>query len=276
MKNTLVEEVVIQKYTGQNGLNIHHDTIMIEEPLQINTIDAINGKKPSSITMRSPGHDSELALGFMYGEGMIDSKAAIEKVIVSDGQTDVYFKEDHQSKIKSERNFYITSSCGVCGKSSIEELKIHSGKKEVVKTFDPKKIENLYTQMQSAQSSFVMTGGCHGAAIFDYEGNLIVCREDVGRHNAVDKCAGYLFNNELISENEYILCLSGRSCYELIQKALRINCTIVISIGAATSLAVQTAAEFNITLMGFYRPDRYNVYSGGDRVMRESGDRGIG
>ena len=247
-------------------MSIMDDTVMKESPLQINTIDHKNGKKASSITMRSPGNDAELAVGFMYGEGMIRHPSEIEKVETEEGIANVFFKGTHLPLTKTERNFYITSSCGVCGKSSIEELMIHGEPMKILKKIDPHKIQQFYVIMQEHQAAFKATGGCHGAAVFNYSGELVVSREDVGRHNAVDKCSGYLFNNELIQKDEYILCLSGRSCYELIQKAIRINCSTVISIGAATTLAIETAKAFNITLIGFFRSDSSNVYSIAERI----------
>lgn len=244
------------------------DVVMIEEPLQINTVTSRSEKKPSSITMRTPGHDTELAIGFMYNEGIINHKSDIINSIEANGQVDLYLGPNVNTSTNDiERNFYITSSCGVCGKSSIDALQIHADKIPLNKKMDVATIKNMYDQMKSGQSSFIQTGGCHGAGIFDHEGNLIVMREDVGRHNAVDKCAGFLFQNIENLNEEYVLCLSGRSCYELIQKGVRMNCSIIISIGAATSLAVETAREFNVTLIGFYKNSSFNIYSGAERLI---------
>jgi len=267
MKNTLIKTTEVDKITSSEH-KFFDDQVMIEEPLQINTIEISGAKKPSSITMRSPGHDADLALGFMYNEGMINHSQDILKTEEKYGEVDVYFSEHFESKsLLKERNFYITSSCGVCGKSSIEELKIHADKKPVNAKLNSSLISKMYQIMSDSQTAFNATGGCHGAGVFDYEGNLVILREDVGRHNAVDKCGGYLFKNDRISNHEYILCLSGRSCYELIQKAIRMNCSTIISIGAATSLAIETAKEFNISLIGFYKKDSLNIYAVKERIV---------
>ena len=144
---------------------------------------------------------------------------------------------------------------------------MHSEPKKINKLFSPDIIIGLYEEIRLKQKSFKLTGGSHSAAVFNYEGEMIVLREDVGRHNAVDKCAGYLYKNGLLESNEYILCLSGRSCYELIQKAVRMNCTTIISIGAATSLAIETAFQFNVTLIGFFKDTSYNIYNGQERLL---------
>lgn len=244
------------------------DFVMIEEPLQINTVNHLSEKKPASITMRTPGNDLELAIGFMYNEGILNHKNDLIRSHENFGEVDLYFSKNVQaSPMDIERNFYITSSCGVCGKSSIEALQIHSEKKVINKKLSIDAIKNMYSQLKSGQSAFNETGGCHSAGLFDHAGNMIVMREDVGRHNAVDKCAGFLFQNTEIGLDEYVLCLSGRSCYELIQKGIRMNCSIIISIGAATSLAVETAREFNITLIGFYKGQTFNIYNGIERLI---------
>ena len=244
------------------------DLVMIEEPLQINIVNHLSEKKPSSITMRTPGHDTELAIGFMFNEGIINHRNDLLKSSELNGQVDLYLGPDvNTNSNEIERNFYITSSCGVCGKSSIDALQIHAEKKPYNKKMAISNIKKMYDQMKASQSSFIQTGGCHGAGIFDFQGNLIVMREDVGRHNAVDKCAGFLFENSHPTDQEYVLCLSGRSCYELIQKGIRMNCSIIISIGAATSLAVETAKEFNITLIGFYKDRSFNIYNGTERLI---------
>jgi len=263
----LIQSVDIIKFK-KNQRTAVMDDVMIEEPLQINTISKDLGKKPSSITMRTPGHDDELALGFMFNEGIINEARDIVKTTVGDGEVNLYFNDHISADTKdTERNFYITSSCGVCGKSSIDALKMHSEPKMVNKLFSPEIIKSMYEEIRLNQKSFVLTGGSHSAAVFNYEGKLIVLREDVGRHNAVDKCAGYLFKNGLLASDEYILCLSGRSCYELIQKAVRMNCTTIISIGAATSLAIETAFQFNVTLIGFFKDTGYNIYNGQERQI---------
>ncbi|MCO6461938.1 MAG: formate dehydrogenase accessory sulfurtransferase FdhD [Saprospiraceae bacterium] len=242
------------------------DIIMVEEPLQIST--AIQGKSPQSlsITMRSPGNDAQLALGFLYNEGIIQIGEKVTFKELPTGQINVFLSQ--QVDLKSpERNFYMTSSCGVCGKSSIDSLKIHAAPKKLNKKLNYKLIDQLYELMDRNQHAFNMTGGCHGAGVFTYDGENITVMEDVGRHNAVDKCAGELFLNNLLNQDEYILCLSGRSCFELIQKAIRMNCTTVIAIGAATSLAIETAKEFNITLIGFYKHYHFNIYTCKERII---------
>lgn len=242
------------------------DEVMIEEPLQISVINKDDIPSPLSITMRTPGHDVLLAVGFMYNEGMIDLQDQITETRLSPGEVGIRLEKPLTPEFSS-RNFYMTSSCGVCGKSSIDALKVHAPVRTFNKKLHAGHISRMYHAMSAMQKAFSRTGGCHGAGIFDYNGDPVAVFEDVGRHNAVDKCTGHLLMEKRLENDEYILCLSGRSCYELIQKAVRINCTTVISIGAPTSLAIETAKAFNLSLIGFYKPENFNIYTGGERIV---------
>ena len=265
MEDKVIKQITVHRYSEDSFFD-KQDLIMIEEPLQINSVNKNGIVQPLSITMRTPGNDEELALGFMYNESIINIEDQAFSEINSKGEVNVHFNLPKDTQTHA-RNFYMTSSCGVCGKSSIDALKINASSKEINQQLNHSTISRLYEKMSLHQSAFKSTGGCHGAGIFTYEGELVTLMEDVGRHNAVDKCAGYMYQNDLLEKNEYIMCLSGRSCYELIQKAVRMNCTTIISIGAATSLAVDTAMEFGITLIGFYKPYNFNIYTYKERII---------
>lgn len=242
------------------------DVVMIEEPLQINTLSTDGKISQLSITMRTPGNDAELALGFIYNEGLVQLDDSVSVINQSGNIILIKMGSNFQGQT-SKRNFFMTSSCGVCGKSGLDDLTINAPARKIGKVLDHRLISNMYDQLKKAQTAFKETGGCHGAGVFDYNGEEIVIREDVGRHNAVDKCAGFLWMKELMEKDEYVLCLSGRGCYELIQKAIRMNCSTVICIGAVTSLAINTARDFGITLIGFFRPYNFNIYTYKERII---------
>jgi len=265
MENKLTRVEHIVRIRSGNPFVIE-DEVMIEEPLQISVIDKNGIPSPLSITMRTPGHDVLLAIGFMYNEGMIDLQDQITETRLSPGEVGIRLEKPVAAGFAS-RNFYMTSSCGVCGKSSIDALKVHAPVRAFNKKLHTGHISRMYHTMSAMQKAFSLTGGCHGAGVFDYNGDPVAVFEDVGRHNAVDKCTGHLLMEKKLENDEYILCLSGRSCYELIQKAVRINCTTVISIGAPTSLAIETAKAFNLSLIGFYKPENFNIYTGRERIV---------
>ncbi len=256
-----------------------NDTLAVEEPLEIRLGFVENGKfthKAISITMRTPGNDFELAAGFLFTEGILQSKNQIKHIkhcgtfpnnqntVRIDLMPDIYiaFK-------KLERNFYTTSSCGVCGKSSLESLA--TGAKKIKQNNFPQIsaeiIHELPNKLRADQTVFDDTGGLHAAALFDETGNLIELREDVGRHNAVDKLIGKQFLADKIPLADKILFLSGRASFELIQKAVMAQIPIVCAVGAPSSLAVEAARKFNITLLGFVRDNRFNIYTGKQRVL---------
>lgn len=275
----------IQIITFNNGeYNESSDLLAVEEPLEIRIgYGKANDReqKNISVTMRTPGHDFELALGFLFTEGIIENALEVKQIKYC---TDLNTKENNQNIVrvelseaveidfnKMQRNFYTTSSCGVCGKSSIEAIKTVC---DIPKSNNLFKVNHtvitcLPNKLRTQQNVFKHTGGIHGCALFDLNGNMELSREDVGRHNALDKLIGSLINNknEINSFEEKILLLSGRASFELIQKAAMLGVKIVCAVGAPSSLAVQTAIEFDITLIGFLRENRFNIYSHSDRII---------
>ena len=257
------------------------DTLAVEEPLEIRVGYQENGKtthKAVSITMRTPENDHELAAGFLFTEGILNSKNQIETIkhcgkfpnnrntvrLDLSAETSIDFK-------KLERNFYTTSSCGVCGKSSIESLT--TGAKPIERVDFPRvsaaTIHELPHKIRERQKVFDKTGGLHAAALFDVDGELIDLKEDVGRHNAVDKLIGAQFLAGNLPLADKILFLSGRASFELLQKAVMANIPIVCAVGAPSSLAVEAARNFNVTLLGFVRDGRFNIYHGFERLNNE-------
>jgi FdhD protein len=275
----------IQIITFNNGeYNQSSDLLAVEEPLEIRIgYGKANDReqKNISVTMRTPGHDFELALGFLFTEGIIENALEVKQIKYC---TDINTKENNQNIVrvelsdsveidfnKMQRNFYTTSSCGVCGKSSIEAIKTVCviPKSNNLFKVNHTVITYLPNKLRTQQNVFKHTGGIHGCALFDLNGNMELSREDVGRHNALDKLIGSLISNknEINSFEEKILLVSGRASFELIQKAAMLGVKIVCAVGAPSSLAVQTAIEFDITLIGFLRENRFNIYSHSDRII---------
>ncbi len=257
------------------------DVLAAEEPMEIRLLWEADGwteRKSVAITMRTPGDDFELALGFLHGEGIIDSREDVLDVNYCLDEA-----EDQRLNIvtvtlragltfdlsKLERNFYTTSSCGVCGKAALDALDLQGYQAlpdgpEV----DASVICGLPETLRRKQEVFRSTGGLHASGLFDLQGNLLDLREDVGRHNALDKLIGHqLLQNEKDLAGRIVM-LSGRASFELLQKALVARVPIVAAVGAPSSLAVQVADTFNVTLLGFVRPDSFNIYSGEGRILR--------
>jgi FdhD protein len=263
--NNSISKINISKYS--DGLfEKKEDCLAIEEPLEINLIYK-NQERKISITMRTPGYDSELALGFLFTENILTSYTQVENIEQkNDNQIYITINENVELHLeKLNRNFYTTSSCGVCGKSSLEAIKtILPNQSSINKTqvnISPKTILSLKEKINSHQSLFSLTGGIHASALFDLEGNLISIYEDVGRHNALDKLIGHRFINGDTNLENYILLLSGRASFELIQKAAMSNIKTVCAIGAPSSLAVDMANEFKMVLIGFLKDRSFNIYS---------------
>jgi FdhD protein len=241
------------------------DLVAVEEPLQIR----LDGRD-IAITMRTPGHDRELAAGFLFTEGILQQASQISGITADEkGALNIQLAEGVQ--IDSERlarNFYVTSSCGVCGKASIDALRaagcpiLPRGRPVI----DARILPGLPQKLREAQAVFEHTGGLHAAGLFDASGTLLGLREDVGRHNAVDKLIGAAFLEDRLPLGEHILMLSGRISFELVQKALMAGIAIVAAVGAPSSLAVETALRFGMTLVGFLRGERFNVYAGQSRL----------
>lgn len=257
------------------------DELAMEEPLEIRLHWTVNGKDEQrniSITMRTPGADEDLVLGFLFTEGIIQNRSQVKKaehlIVPWSGLADpnvmvVTLKPDENPDIaKLERHFYTTSSCGVCGKSSIEA--IHTLKRtrqlSIDWTVDAHWLTELPIRLREAQAVFESTGGLHASAFFVPDGALIQLREDVGRHNALDKLIGSTLKNGFEDWRQMVLLLSGRASFELIQKAAMAEIQVVAAVGAPSSLAVDLASDFGITLCGFLKSDRFNIYSHPQRI----------
>lgn len=261
-----IEPIQIRKY--KNGIiDAYDDTISIEEPLEISLVYYAEGKKIKkniSITMRTPGKDEALAGGFLFTEGIISQSDTIEKISqFTRNEISIHLKENSEIDLsKIERHFYTSSSCGVCGKSSIDAIRVV--KKQTPSTSSLKIstdiLLNLDAQVRSKQSVFESTGGLHASALFDQQGQFKYLFEDVGRHNALDKLIGFAFLNNDLPLHQHLLFLSGRASFELIQKAAMAEIPVVCALGAPSSLAVSLAKEFNITLVGFLKPHSFNIY----------------
>lgn len=235
------------------------DLLAVEEPLEIN----VNGRTVA-ITMRTPGHDSELAAGFLFSEAILTGPDQIQKI--EGGKVELAGELDLSG---AERHSYMTSSCGVCGKASIEALqqncdRIPSGGLSVSSDV----LRRLPLRLRESQPVFEHTGGLHAAGLFTSDGQLCSLREDVGRHNALDKLIGAELLGHRLPLRDRILVLSGRISFELVQKAAMAGVPIVAAVGAPSSLAVQTALRLGITLAGFVRGERFNLYSSPERVVR--------
>ena len=251
------------------------DVLVAEEPLEIR-VNTHGVDHPISVTMRTPANDFELAVGFLYTEGIIRGRDDVDQVRYCVGgpveqqynivtvalRPGVSF--DEQSV---KRNFYTTSSCGICGKASLEALGV-KGTPEIPAgpVVETKVLAALPERLRKGQKVFERTGGLHAAGLFDPDGNLLAIREDVGRHNAVDKLVGWLVMDGKVPAGERILVVSGRASFEIMQKALSAGVPIVAAVSAPSSLAVATAEEYGMTLAGFVRGDSLNVYAGAERV----------
>jgi len=273
MDNVSLYTTNISKFTG-GSIQEMEDTLVIEEPLEI-TISALDAKpilhkKPISITMRTPGKDKELALGFLYGEGIIESIGSIKNIRVDENKIDFVVKKDFTINLKNlERHFYTTSSCGVCGKASIQSLETkrpsHFNQSPI--SISSSVISSLPHVLREQQVLFKSTGGIHAAGLFNNQGQLLCLREDVGRHNALDKLIGSYFQNDLLPLDKSILALSGRASFELLQKSIMAGIQIIASIGAPSSLALALAKKFNVTLIGFVKEQSFNIYHGKERII---------
>lgn len=262
------------------GTHNADDMLAVEEPLEIrigfgDSIQRI--QKSISVTMRTPGNDFELAAGFLFTEGIIKNVEDIQSIKHCNGLNEnvvrVELKDDVAVELnKLERNFYTTSSCGVCGKSSIEAIKticrLPATNIDDL-TISTEIIYALPAILRSRQDVFDFTGGLHACGLFDTKGNLLLTREDVGRHNALDKLIGAALNKSMFPIDKYILLLSGRASFELIQKAWMAGIKMIAAVGAPSSLAVEMAEEAGITLMGFLRNKTFNIYSGAHRIKNK-------
>jgi FdhD protein len=244
------------------------DAVAGEEPLEIRL-----GGEQLAVTMRTPvpGEDAELALGFLLGEGIVASEqvARISECRTADGDggvVDVLLQPGAQPAEGWQRDFYATSSCGICGKRSIEAVRSFAGAVPDGPAISSATLASLPDALRSRQRVFDRTGGLHAAALFTADGDLLSVREDIGRHNAVDKLVGRAAMDRLLPLGEHALMVSGRVSFEIVQKALAAGFPIVAAVSAPSSLAVRLARESNMTLIGFLRADAFNVYAGAERV----------
>ncbi len=264
---------------------VETDTLAVEEPLEIR-LGFIEDKKAThksiSITMRTPGDDFELAAGFLFTEGIIKSADQISRIGYcgrpgKDGNFRNTVRVDLSSDVeidfkRLERHFYTSSSCGVCGKTSIEALQtgVCSLAENTSLIFAAETIHRLPEVLRSRQNVFDRTGGLHAAALFNSAGEMESLREDVGRHNAVDKLIGTQFLAGKTPVSDKLLLVSGRASFELVQKALMAGIPILAAVGAPSSLAVELAREYGMTILGFVRDNRFNIYTGAERIKTET------
>ena len=234
------------------------DEVAVEEPLEIRVDGA-----PLTITMRTPGHDEELALGFLYGEGLIDGPHRAG--LTEDFANNVIEVAGPLLRDTGARRFYTTSSCGVCGKGSLEEVSVYAP----ALGDGPKVLREVLAGLPERlrQPSFERTGGMHATGLFTPAGELMLAREDVGRHNAMDKVVGRALLDGLLPLAGFVLCVSGRLSFELVQKAAVAGAPVLVGVGAPTSLAIDLAADRGLTLAGFARRGHVNVYTGAERVV---------
>ncbi len=267
------------KRISTSGVESKPDLLAIEEPLEIRIGFGLltdRQQKSLSVTMRTPGYDFELATGFLFTEGIIQVFDQIESIKYCEdvGKQDqkenvvrVELKPEVQLDFeKLQRNFYMSSSCGVCGKSSIESVKVNCSVIRDDLKVSSGVIHSLPDKLRKEQSVFEYTGGLHAAALFDSAGMNIILREDVGRHNALDKVIGAMLFKKEVPLSTYILLVSGRASFELVQKASVAGIPVLAAVGAPSSLAVDLAKEFGMTLLGFVRDQRFNIYCGEQRV----------
>lgn len=268
--------VSVQKISNTASPVLAHDVLAVEEPLEIRLGYELDGQRKQqsiSITMRTPGNDFDLAAGFLFTEGIVQHAHQIADVQHCGGQGNIV-KVELAAAVevdfaRLQRHFYTSSSCGVCGKTSIEAL--HANACPLLPPaswqIDAAVIHDLPAQLRAAQAVFETTGGLHAAALFQPTGELVALREDVGRHNAVDKLIGAELQAGRTPLHNQVLLVSGRASFELVQKALMGGIPMLAAVGAPSSLAVELAGEFGMTLIGFVRDERFNIYCGAERIQ---------
>lgn len=274
----------IQLWTVE-GRADREDRLVVEEPMEIRLLFGPPEKRivrSLSVTMRTPGEDEELAAGFLFTEGILHTPDQIEAIeargVDASGQPTgntirVALRPDVEVDFaKLQRHFYTSSSCGVCGKASLEMLELRGARVvDAAWSISAEAIRQLPDRLRAAQPTFELTGGLHAAGLFDSAGQLKGVREDVGRHNAVDKLFGRAFLDQQTPLEKYGLVISGRVSFEIMQKALAARVPMIVAVGAPTSLAVDLANQYGLTLVGFTSAKRMNVYAGGSRVEDRRG-----
>jgi FdhD protein len=258
------------------------DALATEEPLEIRLLWGEDRKATVAVTMRTPGADAELSLGFLFAEGVIRSAADVISLAAGDGSGESEAEPNvvevglasgiEPDLAPLERHFFSSSACGVCGKAAFDGLALRVDRPSGPGPFvDREVIAALPDRLRAAQGLFDATGGLHAAALFDRQGLLLAVREDVGRHNALDKLVGASLRAGELPWSERIVLVSGRSSYEILQKSLAAGVRIVCAVSAPSSLAVELAGRFGVTLIGFLRGDRFNVYAGAERLGLAAG-----
>ena len=238
------------------------DEVAVEEPLEIR----VDGR-PLAVTMRTPGHDDELALGFLLGEGLIDGPRPAEPP--ADLAANTVEVAGPLLREPDARSFFTSSSCGVCGKGALEEVAVACGRAAAGPVLARELVAALPDRLR--QPTFARTGGLHATGLFTPDGELVCVREDVGRHNAMDKVVGWALRAGLVPLHPHVLCVSGRLSFELVQKAAVAGAPVLVGVGAPTSLAVSLADDRGLTLCGFARGGRVNVYTGAERIGPSTG-----
>lgn len=246
---TTAQVEVVRRPDGGGG----HDRVAVEEPLEIRI-----GGEPVAVTMRTPGHDEELALGFCLSEGLRPAGAHPTEDLAAN-VVDVDAPGFDPARLK--RSFFTSSSCGVCGKGALEAVAVEAARVESRLMLSASLVSALPERLREAQAAFAATGGLHATGLFSASGELLCVREDVGRHNALDKVLGWAFREGLLPLAGSVLCVSGRIAFELVQKAAVAGCPVFVAVGAPSSLAVELAADRGITLCGFVREGRMTVYT---------------
>lgn len=266
-RSTTIEKV--RRWVGTASEQAY-DHLAVEEPLQIRMAG-----EDVAVTMHTPGHDIELAAGFLFTEGLIAGKGHIEAIAHCPAQDGALYSNvvnltpADRALVEPRRwgrDFLSSSSCGLCGKTSIGQVTRQVGPVQSLFTVDAPLLYTLGDKLREAQATFAQTGGLHAAGLFDAEGNLLLVREDVGRHNAVDKVIGYALLNDLLPLDRHILLVSSRASFEIVQKSLVAGISLLAVISAPSSLAVELARQGSMTLVAFLRQGRLNVYSGEERV----------
>jgi len=254
---------------SRGGQSREVDRITVEEPCEIRLAG-----ESVAVVMRTPGHDRELAAGFLYTEAIVRpgdigtiSACTDEDALNPENIVEVRLVPGVEPAGTWQRNFYATSSCGVCGKASIEAIHVTANRLSDATRFRREVITGAVPALREAQSTFDATGGIHAAGLLTSDGELLVVREDVGRHNAVDKVIGWAYLREMVPLSGHMLVVSGRQSFEIAQKALVAGIPLVAGVSAATSLAVDLAAESGLTLIGFVRGDTFVAYTGAERVI---------
>jgi FdhD protein len=266
--HTRVRKVATENVTDTS------DILAAEEPLEIRLVHGPSHNRRQqniSVTMRTPGEDMELAAGFLFTEGIITGQADIQEIIISEEKEDhiatVHLKPGVNAQLGGvARNFTATAACGVCGKTAIASIHTAVSVNTNGIVFPANLLFGLPALLRHEQALFDSTGGLHAAALFDCNGALLLLREDIGRHNAVDKIIGAAMAQQLMPLQQHLLLLSGRAGFELIQKAAMAKLPVIAAIGAPSSMAVKMAEEWHITLVGFLKEQRFNIYSGPERI----------